>query len=96
METWQENIWESSIYFPKYIISVSQSIVGTIGELDSIRKITLYFISQGYRVIFCSIFPFYVIVDLSHIYIYSSFREMLRKMSSTRPNILREFPHLLK
>ena len=96
METWQENIWESSIYFPKYIISVSQSIVGTIAELDSIRKITLYFISQGSCVIFCSIFPFYVIVDLSQIYMYSSFREMLRKMSFTRANFLREFPHLLE
>ena len=44
----QENIGEDNFYFPKYSISVSQSSADTIRQLELTKKITSYFISQGY------------------------------------------------
>ena len=47
MYTQKQNIREGNFYFPKYNISISKSIVETIGKLELIGKITLYIISQS-------------------------------------------------
>ena len=47
MQTQQKSISEGNFYFLKHSISVSQSIVDTIGKIKLIGKIMLYVISHG-------------------------------------------------